>query len=118
MLHGHLIISTADLNSHSVVLKPSIGLGLTIELANSSRQPEVGRNHRGSDGSAETLWSGDVHLATVGYISVITLSVGSVPVDQTLNDDGSRVKAWFPGVDWNPSPATVLASIILLSRHI
>ena len=118
MFHGHLIISTADLNSHSVVLKPSVGLGLTVELADSSRQPEVGRNHHGSDGSAETLWSGDVHSAAGGYISVITLSVGSVPVDQTLNDDGSRIKAWFPGVDWNPSPATVLASVILLSRHI
>ena len=81
MLHGHLVISTADLNSHSVVLKPSIGLGLTVELADSSRQPEVGRNHRGSDGSAETLWSRDMHSAAGGYISVITLSVGSVPVD-------------------------------------
>ena len=118
MLHGDLVISTVDLNSHSVVLKPSIRLGLTVELADSSRQPEVGRNHRGSDGSAETLWSGDVHSAAGGYISVITLSVGSIPVDQTLNDDGSRIKAWFPGVDWNSSPATVLASVILLPRHI
>ena len=118
MFHGHLIISAADLNSHSVVLKPSIGLRLTVELADSSRQPEVGRNHRGSDGSAETLWSGDMHSAAGGYISVVALSVSSVPVDQTLNDDGSRIKAWFPGVDWNPSSATVLASIILLSRHI
>ena len=118
MLHGHLVISAADLDNHSVVFKPSIRLRLTIELTDSSRQPEVGRNHCGSDGSAETLWSGDMHSAAGGYISVITLSVGSVPVDQTLNDDGSRIKAWFPGVDWNPSPTTVLASIILLSRHI
>ena len=118
MLHGHLVISTADLNSHSVVLKPSIRLGLTIELADSGRQPEVGRNHCGSDGSAETLWSGDMHSAAGGCISVVTLSVGSIPVDQALNDDGSRIKAWFSGVDWNPSPATVLASIILLSRYI
>ena len=118
MFHGHFIIAAANLNSHSVVLKPSIRLGLTVELADSSRQPEVGRNHRGSDGSAETFWSGDMHSATGGYISVITLSVGSVPVDQTLNGDGSRIKAWFPGVDRNPSLATVLASIILPSRHI
>ena len=118
MLHGHLVIPAADLNSHSVVLKPSIRLGLTSELTDSRRQPEVGRNHRGPDGSAETLWPGDVHSAAGGYISVITLSVGSVPVDQTLNDDGSRIKAWFSGVDWNPSPATMLASIILLSRRV
>ena len=78
MLHGHLVISAADLNSHLVVLKPSIGLRLTVELADSSRQPEVGRNHRGSDGSAEALWSGDMHSAASGYISVVTLSVGSV----------------------------------------
>ena len=118
MLHGHLVISTANLNSHSVVLKTSIRLGLTVELADSSRQPKVGRNHRGSDGSAETLWPGDVHSAAGGYISVITLSVGSVPVNQTLNDDGSRIKAWFPGVDWNPSHNTVMASVILLSRRV
>ena len=118
MFHGHLVISAADLDHHSVVLKPSIGLRLTVELADSSRQPEVGRNHRGSDGSAETLWSGDMHSAAGGYISIVTFSVSSVPVDQTLNDDGSRIKAWFPGVDWNSSPATVLASVILLPRHI
>ena len=118
MLHGHLVISAADLNSHSVVLKTSIRLGLTVELADSSRQPAVGRNHRSFDGSAKTLWSGDMHSAAGGYVSVITLSVGSVPVDQTLNDDGSRVKAWFSRVDWNPLPATVLASFILLLRHI
>ena len=57
-----------------------------------------------------------MYSAAGGYISVVTLSMGSVPVDQALNDDGSRIKAWFPGVDWNSLPATVLASIILLSR--
>ena len=108
MLHGHLVISATDMDSHSVVLKPSIGLRLTVELTDSIRQPEVARNHYGSDGSAETLWSGDMHSATSGYISV--------PVEQTLNDDGSHIKAWFPRVDWNPSPTTVLVSIILLSR--
>ena len=118
MLHGHLIISATDLNSHSVVPKPSVGLGLTVELADSSRQPEVGRNHRGSDGSAETLWSGYMHSAAGGYISIITLFVGSVPVDQTLNDDGSRVKAWFSRFDWNSSSATILAYVILLLRQI
>ena len=118
MLHGHLVVPAADLNSHSVILTPSVGLGLTVELADPTRQPEVGRNHRGSDGSAETLWSRDMHSAVDGYISVITLSVGSVPVHQTLNDDGSHIKAWFPGVDWNSLRATVLASVILLSKHI
>ena len=93
MLHGHFIIATANLDSHSVVFKPSIGLGLTSELTDSSRQPEVGRNHRGSDGSAEALWSGDVYSAAGGHVSVITLSVGSVPVDQPLYDNGSRVEA-------------------------
>ena len=44
--------------------------------------------------------------------------VSSVPVNQTLNENGSRIKAWLSGVDWNPSPNTVLASIILLSRHV
>ena len=116
MLHGYLIVSAADLDSHSVVFKPSIRLRLTIEFTDSSRQAEVGGNHHGPDGSAETLWSGDMHSAAGGCIFAITLSVGSVPVDQTLNDDGSRIKAWFPRVNWNPSPATVLASIILLSR--
>ena len=118
MFHGHLIITTTNLYRHLVVFKPSFRLGLSGELTYPSRQPEVGRNHRGSDGSAETLWSGDVHSAAGGYVSVITLSVDSVPVDQTLNDDESRVKAWFSRVDWNSSAATVLASVILLSRHI
>ena len=59
-----------------------------------------------------------MHSAAGGYISVVTLSLSSVPVDQTLNDNGSRIKAWFFGVDWDPSPTTMLASIILLSRHV
>ena len=118
MFHGHLVISAADLDSHSVVLKPSIGLRITVELAESSRQPEVGRNHRGSNGSAETLWSGDMHSAAGGYIFVITLSVGSVPVDQTLNDDGSHVKAWFPRVDWNSSFAAMGAPVLLPPMHV
>ena len=48
----------------------------------------------------------------------MTFPVSSVPVDQTLNENGSRIKAWFPGVDWNPSPNTIWAPVILLSRHI
>src|SRR3954465_14958169 len=48
----------------------------------------------------------------------MTFFVSSVPVDQTLNENGSRIKAWFPGVDWNPSSNAVRASVILLSRHI
>ena len=118
MLHGHLIIAAANLDSHSVVFKPSIGLGLTSELADSSRQPEVGRNHSGPDGSTKALWPRNMYSAAGRCISVVTFSVSSVPVDQTLNENGSRIKAWFPGVDWNPSPNTVLASIILLSRRV
>src|SRR3954469_18217821 len=45
--------------------------------------------------------------------SVTVFSVSSIPVDQTLNDDGSRIKAWFSGVDWDPSPSTELASVFL-----
>src|SRR3954470_3550248 len=48
----------------------------------------------------------------------MTFSVSSVPVAQTLNENGSHIKAWFPGVDWNPSPNTMRASVILLSRHV
>jgi len=56
MLHSHLIIATANLYSHSVIFEPSVRLRFTGELADSSRQPEIGRNHCGSDGSTETLW--------------------------------------------------------------
>ena len=86
MFHGHYIIAATNLDNHSVVFKPSIRLGLTSELNDSSRQPKVGRNHCGSDGSAETLWSGDMHSAADGYISVVALSVSSVPVDQTMTE--------------------------------
>ncbi|VAI81954.1 unnamed protein product [Triticum turgidum subsp. durum] len=59
-----------------------------------------------------------MYFAAGGYISVSTFSVGYVPVDQTLNENGSRIKAWLPGVDWNPSPNTVRAFVILPSRHL
>ena len=42
MLHGHLIIATANLYSHSVIFEPSVRLRLTGELADSSRQLKVG----------------------------------------------------------------------------
>ena len=48
------------------------------------------------------------------HISVMTTSMSSVPIDQTLHDDGSRVKAWLSGVDWSSPPNTELASVILL----
>ena len=118
MLHGHLVVPTTDLNCHSVVFKPSFRLRLTSELADSCCQPEIGRDNCGSDSSAETFRTRNMHSTACGCISVESASMGSVPVDQTLHDEGSRIKAWFPGVDWNPSPAIVLASIILLSRHI
>ena len=53
-----------------------------------------------------------------GHFSVECTTMGSVPVDQTLHDNGSRVEAWFSRVDWNSSSATVLASVIWLPRHI
>ena len=56
MLHSHLIIAATNLDSHSVVFEISVRLRLAGELADSSRQPKVGRNHRGPDGSTETLW--------------------------------------------------------------
>ena len=42
MFHGHLVISAADLDNHSVVLKPSIGLRLTIELTDSVANLKLG----------------------------------------------------------------------------
>ena len=52
--------------------------------------------------------------AACGHISVMTTSMSSVSVNQTLHDDGSRVKAWLSGVDWSSPPNTELAPVILL----
>ena len=52
--------------------------------------------------------------AACGHIFVMATSMSSVPVDQTLHDDGSRVKAWLSGVDWSSPPNTELAYFILL----
>ena len=52
--------------------------------------------------------------AASGRISVMATSMSSVPIDQTLHDDGSRVKAWLSGVDLNSPPNTELAPVILL----
>ena len=118
MLHSHLIIATANLYSHSVIFEPSVRLRLIGELADSSRQPEVGRNHSGPDGSAETLGTGNVHSAASRIISVMTFSMHSVPVDQTLNKNKSRIKAWLSWVDWYPSLTAVGAPVILPLRHV
>src|SRR4051794_38593314 len=118
MLHGYFVVAAANLNSHSVIFKPCVRLGLAGELTNSSRQPEVGRNYSGPDRSAETFWSLYMNPAAGGNVSVMAFSVSSIPVDQTLNDNGSRIKAWLPGVDWKPTPNTVLASVILLPRDV
>src|SRR3954466_15021147 len=56
--------------------------------------------------------------AVGGNVSVMAFFVSSIPVDQTLNDNGSRIKAWLPGVDWKSTPSTVLASVILLPRDV
>ena len=116
MLHGHLVIPTTNLNRHSVVLKPSFRLRLTGELADSCCQPEIGRNHCGSDGSAETFRTRNVHSTARGRISVESTSMGPVPVNQALHDNGSCVEAWFSGVDWSSSPLTELTPVILLPR--
>ena len=59
-----------------------------------------------------------MHSTACGCISVESASMGSVPVDQTLRDNGSRVGAWFSGVGWDPSPCTVLTPVILLPRSV
>ena len=59
-----------------------------------------------------------MNSAAGGHISVVAFSVSSVPVNQTLHDNGSRIKAWFPGVDRSSSANTVLASVILLPRDV
>ena len=56
--------------------------------------------------------------ASTGRISVESTSMGSVPVDQALHDNESRVEAWFSGVDWNSSPRTEMMSVILLPRSV
>ena len=59
-----------------------------------------------------------MHPAAGRVISIVAISVCPVPVNQTLNENGSRVKARLPGVDWNPSPTTVRASVIVLPRRV
>ena len=59
-----------------------------------------------------------MNSAVGGCISVVALTVSSVPVDQTLNNNGSRMKAWFSGVDWNPSPCTILTPVLWLPRSV
>ena len=118
MLHGHLVVPTTDLNCHSVVFKPSFRLRLTSELADSCCQPEIGGNNSGSDSSAETFRTRNMYSTARGHFSVECTTMGSVPVDQPLHDNGSRVEAWFSGVDWNPTPCTVLTPIIWLPRSV
>ena len=59
-----------------------------------------------------------MHPVAGRVISIMAFSVCSVPVNQTLNENRSRIKARLPGVDWNPSPTTMRAPVILLARHI
>ena len=59
-----------------------------------------------------------MHSDAGRIISIVAISVCPVPVNQTLNENGSRVKARLPGVDWNPSPTTVRASVIVLPRRV
>ena len=59
-----------------------------------------------------------MHSAAGKRIPVVAFSVSFVPVNQILDEDGSRIKAWVPGVDWNSPPNTMRVSVILLSRRI
>ena len=59
-----------------------------------------------------------MHSTASGRISVVATSMSPVPIDQALHDDGSRVKAWFPGVDRSSSPNTELAPVILLPMSV
>ena len=59
-----------------------------------------------------------MHSTACGRISVESTLMGSVPVDQALHYNGSRVEAWFPGVDWNSSPRTELMPVILSPRSV
>ena len=59
-----------------------------------------------------------MHSTACGRISVGAAPMGSVSVDQALHDDGSRVEAWFPGVDWSSSPHIELTPVILLPRSV
>ena len=56
--------------------------------------------------------------AATGHIYVMATSMSSVPIDQTLHDDGSRVKTWLSGVDLSSPPNTELASVILLPMDV
>ena len=55
VLHGHLVITSTNLNGHSVVFQPSVRLRLTGKLAHACSQSEIGRNLSGSNSPAETL---------------------------------------------------------------
>ena len=59
-----------------------------------------------------------MHSAASGRISVGATSMSPVPIYQALHDDGSRVEAWFPGVDRSSSPHTELTPVILLPRSV
>ena len=52
--------------------------------------------------------------AAGGRISVVAFSMSPIPIDQTLHDDESRVKAWLSRVDRSSPPNTELAPVILL----
>ena len=87
MLHGHLIAATADVHSHLVIFKLSVGLRLSGELSYTSCQSEVVGDVSGPDGPSEALGAIYVDPAAAGSVSVQPLSVCSVPVDQALNKD-------------------------------
>ena len=118
MFHSYFIVSTANLHSHSVILKPGFRLGFSSELIDSGCQLEVGRNYCCPDGSAKTLGTRNMHSAATWTISARVFSVCFVPVDQALNKNGSRIEAWLSWVDWSSAFITVMPFVIVLSRHV
>ena len=59
-----------------------------------------------------------MHPAAGWVIPIVAISVCSVPVNQTLNEDRPCIKPWLPWVDWDPSLIIVRAPIIILPGHI
>ena len=108
MFHGDLVISATDLDRHSVVVQPRFWLGFSRKLADPRRQSEVGRDVSRTDGSTETLGTRDDGPASTQTVSIMTITVGSAPVDLPVGDVSSCVGLWIISV-------TDRTSIIMMS---
>ena len=56
--------------------------------------------------------------AATRMIPAKVFSMCYVPVDQALDENGSRIEAWLPWVDWNSALVPVAAPVIVLPRHV